>query len=102
MLMLNGDICLVDIQNSLQAPKYYDLVSFLFDSYLNTKEYHSLFFSEPDFNREQFFLTALQRNIKALGSFGYQINVVKNNNYRQYIKKTLSDIKSNPLYSGFL
>lgn len=93
-------IYLIDFQDSLVAPEFYDLVSFSFDSYLEMKK-RELFFKfvfgnkAPDI--EQLYLTAFQRNLKALGTFGFQIVVKKNKTFKKYINRTLKHIKNNPI-----
>lgn len=101
----NDELYLIDFQDSLVAPEYYDLVSVAFDSYmtLRTREYFFKLFSEiyghVDF--EQLYLTALQRNLKALGTFGFQIFSNKNLSYKKYIKRTLKHILGNPFINKF-
>jgi len=106
MQILNDKIYLIDYQDSLQASPYYDMVSFINDSYLDLKSLREYFLSNIvksglNINIEQMNLTALQRNIKALGTFGYQINVRKNLSYKKYIKRTLSYIQNNSEYNSF-
>ena len=45
--------------------------------------------------RRRFDLMALQRNLKALGTFGYQTTARGNTVYMQYIPRTLSYVKAN-------
>jgi len=93
-------IYLIDFQDSLAAPEFYDLVSFSFDSYLDLKK-RELFFKfftgndTPD--KEQIYLTAFQRNLKALGTFGFQAFVKENRTFMKYINRTLKHIKNNPV-----
>ena len=94
-------IYLIDFQDSLQGPNYYDIVSFLNDSYVDLGTLRTYFFSllkeqNIQIDKRQLYLTALQRNIKALGTFGYQINVRKNLSYKKYTKRTLLHIENNP------
>jgi aminoglycoside/choline kinase family phosphotransferase len=103
ILVHRDDLWLVDFQNSLQAPRCYDLVSLLFDAYLDTGSDHPLVLKRLKstgylLDMEQFHLTALQRNFKALGTFGYQIRINRNRRYRNYLLKCLGDIRQNPLY----
>jgi len=101
MYICRDQIYLIDFQDSLQGPYYYDIVSFSNDSYLDLGSLKPYFFSllseqNIKIEKKQLNLTALQRNIKALGTFGYQINIRKNLSYKKYIKRTLSHIKENP------
>lgn len=106
MLIHKGGIYLVDFQDSLVAPPYYDVVSFAFDSYLDLKSRRPFLF---DYLRERgmvtdeelLYITALQRNIKALGTFAYQVTVRRNLSYKKYINRTLRHIVSNPLFERF-
>jgi len=103
ILIHRDRLWLVDFQNSLQAPRCYDLASLCFDSYLDTGPQHprvmkKLKSAGYDLDEDQFHLTALQRNFKALGTFGYQIRVNRNPRYRKYIDKTLADIRRNPRF----
>ena len=45
--------------------------------------------------RRRFDLMTLQRNLKALGTFGYQTTARGNTVYIQYIPRTLSYVKAN-------
>jgi len=81
MLFYKSKIYLVDFQDSLVAPEYYDLASFIFDAYLDLKQLREWQLDQLQrtglkIDREQLYLTALQRNLKALGTFGYQIQKI--------------------------
>ena len=93
------------------GPDTYDLASLLRDSYVDLPAAHvdSLigYFLEltrgdsvigpadgAEFRR-RFDLMALQRNLKALGTFGYQTTARGNTVYLQYIPRTLSYVKAN-------
>ncbi|MCP4153806.1 MAG: phosphotransferase [bacterium] len=107
MLLHEGHIYLVDFQDSLKGPLYYDLVSFAFDAYLDLKSLR-VFFRDNlkgrglHIDEEQFLLTALQRNIKALGTFGFQVSVRKNLTYKKYIARTIRHIIANPMAEKFV
>ena len=87
-------------------PDTYDLVSLLRDSYVDlpdqTVEELIAYFlalrgftgSEKTF-RERFDVMALQRNLKALGTFGYQTTARRNPVYIQYIPRTLKYVRDN-------
>ena len=102
MLFHNDQVHLVDFQDSLAGPEYYDLVSFAFDAYLDLKSRREFLFryygqKDKPINSHQLYLTALQRNIKALGTFGFQIVGKKNLRFRKYIPRTIRHIMINPL-----
>ncbi len=101
ILFRDGDLFLIDFQDSLQAPEYYDAVSFVFDSYMKPEHsayFLSIFQNKNEDEMEQIFLTAYQRNIKALGTFGYQ-NYSGNKKFFNYISPTINNLKKNIFYS---
>jgi aminoglycoside/choline kinase family phosphotransferase len=106
MLIHHDVISLVDIQDSLQGPEFYDLVSFAYDSYLRLHPFHDHLFGclenlGLDLDESQIGLTALQRNIKALGTFGFQVRVKKNLKYKEYIQSTIQHIRSNRMSAEY-
>ena len=92
------------------GPDTYDLVSLLRDSYVDIadRELDELiaYFlalkqsagvapaADEEFRR-RFDLMALQRNLKALGTFGYQTMARRNTVYIQYIPRTLRYAQTN-------
>src|SRR5712692_7575329 len=100
-LMLHQDsLYIIDFQDARMGPDTYDLVSLLRDSYVDitgaqTDDLIAFFLAlkggvqdDQEFRR-RFDLMALQRNLKALGTFGYQTAVRRNPVYIQYIPRTL-------------
>ena len=82
-LMLHaGRLYIIDFQDARMGPDTYDLVSLLRDSYVDLTEREldeliAYFLAlkgggDPGEFRRRFDLMALQRNLKALGTFGYQ------------------------------
>ncbi|HSQ34975.1 MAG TPA: phosphotransferase [Candidatus Binatia bacterium] len=99
LLVVNNEIAIVDFQDSLLAPRYYDLVSLAFDSYLDLgalrgRLFPNLAATGNDMNLRQLRLTALQRNIKALGTFAFQMVANNHPAYARYIPRTLRHIQS--------
>jgi len=100
-LMLTGDrLCIIDFQDARMGPDTYDLVSLLRDSYVDIEaadgEALIDYFlalrgrtSERAAFRLRFDVMALERNLKALGTFGYQATARQNPVYLQYIPRTL-------------
>jgi aminoglycoside/choline kinase family phosphotransferase len=96
---------IIDYQDARMGPASYDLASLLRDSSLDLEEDFQeegirYFLSkrrgrlgDEEF-REEFDRTALQRNIKDLGTFGYQVHHVGNREYEPYIPRTLSMVRS--------
>lgn len=106
-LMLRGDhLCIIDFQDARLGPDTYDLVSLLRDSYVDlawsvVDDLIAYFLAlqgrsaEQDEFRRRFDLMALQRNLKALGTFGYQTTARANPVYIQYIPRTLNYVREN-------
>jgi N-acetylmuramate 1-kinase len=97
LLVKGAEIIMVDFQDSLLAPRYYDLVSLAFDSYLDLGRAREVLWSGLEWqekDRRQMRLTALQRNIKALGTFAYQTYERRHPAYARYIPRTLRHIRS--------
>ena len=93
----------IDFQDTRLGPDMYDLASLLRDSYVelptDTIEHLLAYYAELmkidcDTNlRERFVRTALQRNLKALGTFGYQIAIKGNLRYKDAVDRTISYVK---------
>jgi aminoglycoside/choline kinase family phosphotransferase len=106
-LMLHHDrLCLIDFQDARMGPDTYDLVSLLRDSYVDLPESLVVDLIEAFFDgkadptgsldrRARFDLMAVQRNIKALGTFGYQASVRGNRAYLDAIPRTLGHVRDN-------
>lgn len=106
-LMLHDELLyIIDFQDARMGPDTYDLVSLLRDSYVDlpeetVAELIAYFLAlkgesgkEQQF-RARFDLMALQRNLKALGTFGYQTTARRNPVYIQYIPRTLRYVRTN-------
>ena len=98
LLVLGREIVMVDFQDSLVAPRYYDLVSLAFDSYLDLgmargRLFPNLAACGDDRELRQVRLTALQRNIKALGTFAFQTFERRHPAYARYIPRTIRHIQ---------
>jgi aminoglycoside/choline kinase family phosphotransferase len=98
LLVLKNEIVMVDFQDSLLAPRYYDLASLAFDSYLDLGAARAALFpnlaaSGNDRELRQLRLTALQRNIKALGTFAFQTFERRHPAYARYIPRTIRHIQ---------
>ncbi len=104
----DGALHVIDFQDARMGPDTYDLASLLRDSYVDLPEaavddlidyYYALSRGEEatpaqsaEFRR-RFDLMALQRNLKALGTFGYQTTTRDNPVYMQYVPRTLSHVR---------
>lgn len=97
---------IIDFQDARLGPDTYDLASLLRDSYVDlpeqvVEELIAYFLAlqgrsagDAEFRR-RFDLMALQRNLKALGTFGYQTTARRNPVYIQYIPRTLKSAREN-------
>ena len=106
LMLHESQLYMIDFQDARMGPDTYDLVSLLRDSYVDlpdqTVEELIAYFlalrgftgSEKTF-RERFDVMALQRNLKALGTFGYQTTARRNPVYIQYIPRTLKYVRDN-------
>src|SRR5258705_3453473 len=111
LMLHEGDLYIIDFQDARLGPDTYDLVSLLRDSYVDFTEAQVdgliAFFlalregrqtpTDPEEFRRRFDLMALQRNLKALGTFGFQTTSRQNTVYIQYIPRTLSYARANLL-----
>ena len=105
-MLCESDLYIIDFQDARMGPDTYDLVSLLRDSYVDlpnstVNELIAYFLAlkgvageDPDFRR-RFDVMALQRNLKALGTFGYQTTARRNPVYIQYIPRTLRYVRTN-------
>lgn len=88
----NGKIIILDYQDSMLAPRPYDYVSLLRDNYIMFPERERKKLEEKafeEFGQEQYEAVSLQRHLKALGTFGYQIYQRGNRYFSDYIPLTL-------------
>jgi N-acetylmuramate 1-kinase len=110
-LMLHaGRLYIIDYQDARMGPDTYDLASLLRDSYVDLPEKRVdelvrgyLKLRGPSYGasdamgefRRRFDLMSVQRNLKALGTFGHQTTARNNPVYIQYIPRTLSYVRTN-------
>jgi N-acetylmuramate 1-kinase len=112
LMLHEGRLYVIDFQDTRMGPDTYDLVSLLRDSYMDFTEQQVedliAFFlalrgtqaggpssiAAREFRR-RFDLMALQRNLKALGTFGFQTISRGNPVYIQYIPRTLNYVRGN-------
>jgi aminoglycoside/choline kinase family phosphotransferase len=111
LMLHDRKLFIIDFQDARMGPDTYDLVSLLRDSYvdLTSRQVEDLIayflalksgasgVSPEDAAefRRRFDLMALQRNFKALGTFGYQTVTRGNPVYIQYIPRTLAYLRNN-------
>jgi N-acetylmuramate 1-kinase len=105
LMLHEGQLYIIDFQDARLGPDTYDLVSLLRDSYLDISDrelddlvaYFVALRGVADAAefRRRFDLMAVQRNLKALGTFGYQTITRQNPVYIQYIPRTLRYARTN-------
>lgn len=111
LMLHRGSLYIIDFQDARMGPDTYDLASLLRDSYVDlagaqVNELIAFFLAlktgpagvsgeDEAVFRRRFDLMALQRNLKALGTFGYQTTARGNTVYIQYIPRTLAHVRAN-------
>ncbi len=103
MLLANGKLAMVDIQDARWGPEAYDLASLLRDAYIDIDEawidplvdlYRSaLEKPPPEGFRPHLERVSIQRMIKALGTFGYQTTARKSSRYVGAIERTVHRLR---------
>ncbi len=104
LMVTPGGLRVIDYQDARMGPASYDLASLLRDSSLDIdaelREEGIRYFlsrrtglAREEF-REELERMALQRNIKDLGTFGYQVHHAGNGEYEQYIPRTLAMVRA--------
>jgi N-acetylmuramate 1-kinase len=110
LMLHGGSLFIIDFQDARMGPDTYDVVSLLKDSYVDlasrqVDELMAYFLALKhgaagvtptalEEYRRRFDVMALQRNLKALGTFGYQTVTRSNTVYIQYIPRTLNYVRS--------
>jgi N-acetylmuramate 1-kinase len=109
LMLCDGRLFIIDFQDARMGPDTYDLASLLRDSYVDItdeelEDFVAYFLAfrggspardEPAEFRRRFDLMALQRNLKALGTFGYQTATRRNPVYIQYMPRTIHYARAN-------
>jgi len=115
LMSYRGQLYWIDFQDARMGPPHYDLASLLRDSYVDLDEDFVAERAEEfrqravpgearDTFQRRFELMSIQRNLKALGTFGYQGTVKQSRVYLPYIPRTLANARRNlaryPEFSG--
>ncbi|MGE0448000.1 MAG: aminoglycoside phosphotransferase family protein [Vicinamibacterales bacterium] len=106
LMVHRGRLHLIDFQDARLGPDTYDLVSLLRDSYVDIDEVevdelvaHFLALTQkvesPAEFRRRFDLMSVQRNLKALGTFGFQATARGNRTYLRDVPRTLEHVRGN-------
>ncbi len=96
-----GGLFVIDHQDTRIGPRTYDAVSLAHDPYVHPEGGSAPFVAEEMLarfrdavgiseNQKEFDAVALQRTLKALGTYGYQVSARKNPVYARYIAPTLA------------
>ena len=109
LMVHEGGLAIIDFQDARMGPDTYDLASLLRDSYVELApedvEEHITYFLSLDRGaqghhgdragfRTRFDTMAVQRNLKALGTFGYQASTRGNPAYLGDVPRTLSYLRA--------
>ena len=109
LMVLDGRLGVIDFQDARLGPDTYDLASLLRDSYVGLEpddvnaliaRFLSLdrgplgYAGDAAGFRERFDIMAVQRNLKALGTFGYQASVRRNPAYLGDVPRTLGYLRT--------
>ena len=107
LMVHGGRLVMIDFQDARMGPDTYDLVSLLRDSYVRLPDPDvdrliARFLAAPGRApadapafRARFDLMAMQRNLKALGTFGYQVAVAGRPHYAESVPLTLAYVREN-------
>jgi N-acetylmuramate 1-kinase len=108
LMVSQGRLVMIDFQDARMGPAQYDLASLLRDSYVTLPEgmvralvdrYHAGMENSGDTSADRFRyvfdVMSLQRNIKALGTFGYQVAVRGSRRYIPSIPRTGGYVAAN-------
>jgi aminoglycoside/choline kinase family phosphotransferase len=115
LMVHEGRLHIIDFQDARMGPDTYDLASLLRDSYVDLTEAQldELLRCYVDGSarcdrvemsefRRRFDLMAVQRNLKALGTFGFMATARRNPAYVQYMPRTIGYVRRNlEKYSRF-
>jgi aminoglycoside/choline kinase family phosphotransferase len=105
LMVHDGQLYVIDFQDARLGPDTYDLASLLRDSYVDITDneldgFVAYFLAVKGIAdgvefRRRFDVMSTQRNLKALGTFGYQAAARGNPVYLQYIPRTLKYVHDN-------
>jgi len=110
IMVKDGKLCIIDFQDARLGPCQYDIASLLRDSYVQLNdsvldELMDYYYEErekrhkPVLDRENFRKVfdymSIQRNLKAVGTFSFQVSVKKNLKFDRWIATTIGYVKNN-------
>lgn len=93
-----GDPVVIDFQDAMLAPRAYDAASLAVDPYRSQNPrisagFRDLWLRAPGASPQEFDQTALQRSLKALGTFGYQVTRRKRARYMRFMAPQAKRVK---------
>ena len=106
IMLKDGTLAVIDFQDSRLGPCSYDLVSLIYDNYtpLTMEERNSIFITSSKLIKEsvsdkvyqrilsEYKYVLLQRQLKAIGSYGYLTKKKQKRDYLRYVPKALESI----------
>jgi len=110
IMVKNGKLRIIDFQDARLGPCQYDLASLLRDSYVQFSdavldELMDYYFREKEKRhkpvldrvkfRKVFDYMSIQRNLKAVGTFSFQVSAKKNLKFDRWIVPTIRYVKNN-------
>jgi len=106
LMLFAGELFWIDFQDARMGPATYDLASLLRDAYVDVaeelqEELRERFRQKAvpgetrDVFRRRFDMMCVQRNLKALGTFGFMASVRGKEVYLPYIPRTLAHARRN-------
>jgi aminoglycoside/choline kinase family phosphotransferase len=103
LMLRHDELYVIDFQDARLGPDTYDLVSLLRDAYVDVDEaladdalghyFDALGLSEPPDFRTRYDRMAIQRHLKALGTFGYQAETMGTTRYADAVPRTLTYLR---------
>ena len=111
IIITQNKIGLIDFQDARLGPVSYDIVSLIFDPYVKFDFKNRLEFSgyfkallknkEMEYEFDATFKPmALQRGLKAIGSFGYLTSIKKRGDYLKYVPEALNCLLNLDVYDN--
>ena len=102
-MLRNDELYVIDFQDARLGPDTYDLVSLLADAYVDVDDaladeaiaayFDALGRAEPPDFRPRYDRMAIQRHLKALGTFGHQAESIGTTRYADAVPRTLEHLR---------
>jgi N-acetylmuramate 1-kinase len=100
IMVKDHDLWVIDFQDCRTGPLYYDIVSFIYDPYINwdnddkrsLKQSFDLKMNIKNVDKSSFYIVALQRVYKILGSFCYLFYDKNKETYLRYVSVSFDNL----------